>query len=1115
MKRLRALVAVAVAATGTSVVVAAAPVGVAHAAVPVFINEIHYDNAGTDTGEMIEVAGPAGTDLGGWQIVLYNGSNGTVYDSDPLTGTIPDEGSGFGAVALTYPDNGIQNGAPDAIALVDNLGSVVQFLSYEGTVSAVGGPADAMTSVDIGVSQAGNEAIGLTLQLTGTGTVYEDFSWQAPAAGSPGTLNAGQEFGTGAAELVAGDPGDQIANVGFEIAPIVLSATGGTPPYTFDVDVDELPPGLAFDGAQITGTPTEAGSTLVTVTVTDSATPAVTDTEDFTITVTSPPATPISAVQGPGAATPIPNEIVQVQGVVVGDYEGPGTPTLRGFYVQSVTGDGDDATSEGLFVFNNTLPDTDDVDLGDLVTVVGRVGENQGQTQLTAFDIRVDGSGYSVEPAPITLPWPDADAPEAYEGMLVTVPQTMYVTEYFQTARFGEVIVSSVDHLPQPTSVVAPGEAAIDMQAANNLTKLVLDDGINNQNADPLAMFVNGELISAGHGDVPANPLRGGDTISGATGVLTYTWSGNSSSGNKYRLRPPTTDAVPAFDFTTANPRPVDPPDVGGSLQVVGFNVLNYFVTLGSGPNCGTPQTLPEDRNCRGANDAVEYQRQHAKLVSALVDIDAHVYGFAELENTTGVDPLAPIVASLNVAAGADVWASAYDGTIGTDVIKVGITYRTDVVGLLGTAILDSEVSSEFNDTLHRPSLAASFEELATGEQLTVVVNHWKSKGSCPAAGNPLFTGNNDAGDGASCWNAARTAAAEVMLEWLATHPTGVTDDDVLVFGDLNSYAMESPIQTMLGAGYVDLVQAYDPGAHSYVFDGQWGTLDYAIASPSLAAQVTGAADYHINADELPLMDYNDDFQTANQATLWYAPDQFRTSDHDPAVVGIALDSVNPTASVSYPGPDPVTAATFDVTVQFSEDVSGFDDVASDVIVSGVAGVTATAISGSGNSYTVTLSVPTGSSGDVSISVPAGSATDATGNPSEASNTLVVGVDRPIPVVFDVTGFLGTGKTVIASGVLSGNVPCGAPIQFTVANRTIAGTPTSRAAGGACTSTVSTGAGTLVLVRNTSTGQWALLAQFKSAPGYSTSTTVSLTAGSSSGSETLRLRRFLGAWLLV
>ncbi len=162
----------------------------------VFINEIHYDNAGTDTGEFVEIAGPAGTDLSGYAIELYNGANGLRYDSDPLSGTIPNQQNGFGTVIIAYPTNGIQNGSPDGIALV-NGATVIQFLSYEGSFTAVDGTAAGLTSTDVGVSENGSEPIGQSLQLQGTGMTYVDFTWGGPIARTSGVVNTGQTFGAG------------------------------------------------------------------------------------------------------------------------------------------------------------------------------------------------------------------------------------------------------------------------------------------------------------------------------------------------------------------------------------------------------------------------------------------------------------------------------------------------------------------------------------------------------------------------------------------------------------------------------------------------------------------------------------------------------------------------------------------------------------------------------------------------------------------------------------------------------------------------------------------------------------------------------------------------------
>ncbi|MEM8754238.1 MAG: lamin tail domain-containing protein, partial [Pseudomonadota bacterium] len=158
-----------------------------------FINEFHYDDAGADEGEFIEIAGPAGTDLTGWSLVLYNGNGGAPYDTIALSGVLSDAGQGFGFLSVAA--TGLQNGGPDGIALVDDAGAVAEFLSYEGSFAAVGGPADGMTSTDIGVAEPGATPEGQSLQRVGTGTQAADFAFAGPAAQSPGAVNAGQSFG--------------------------------------------------------------------------------------------------------------------------------------------------------------------------------------------------------------------------------------------------------------------------------------------------------------------------------------------------------------------------------------------------------------------------------------------------------------------------------------------------------------------------------------------------------------------------------------------------------------------------------------------------------------------------------------------------------------------------------------------------------------------------------------------------------------------------------------------------------------------------------------------------------------------------------------------------------
>ncbi len=612
-----------------------------------------------------------------------------------------------------------------------------------------------------------------------------------------------------------------------------------------------------------------------------------------TPTPTEPPAacalpdTPIGEVQGSTETSPKAGQSVTVQGVVVGDYEGP-SPNLRGFYLQEMTQvDSDPLTSEGIFVFNG---DNNRVSLGQVVQVTGNVSEFQGQTQVSASVIELCGTTATVEPAEVTLPFPSADYLERYEGMLVRFPQTLYVTEHFQLGRFGQVVVSSGGRLQQPTNVVEPGAAALALQAANNLNRIIVDDHLNSQNPDPILFGRGGAPLSA------SNTLRGGDTVTDLVGVMTYTWAGNAASGNAYRVRPinDLSDLAGnvAPNFQPANARPAQPSEVGGRLRVTAFNVLNYFNTF-SGCTLGVGGATTD---CRGAENQTEFNRQWPKTVAAILGSDADVIGIMEMEND-GYGPTSAIqdlVNRLNEATAPGTYAfidadaaTGQVNALGTDAIKVAAIYRPASVTPVGaTAVLNSPAFVTGGDSAprNRPALAQSFRENATGATFTVVVNHLKSKGSaCDAP---------DAGDGQGNCNLVRVNAANLLVEWLATDPTGVNDPDVLIIGDLNSYAREDPITTIRNAGYTNLIEAFvGADAYSYAFDGQWGYLDYALASHSLAAQVSGVTEWHINADEPTVLDYNTNFKSAGQIASLYAPDQYRSSDHDPVIIGLNLNA--------------------------------------------------------------------------------------------------------------------------------------------------------------------------------------------------------------------------------
>lgn len=229
---------------------------------------------------------------------------------------------------------------------------------------------------------------------------------------------------------------------------------------------------------------------------------------------------------------------------------------------------------------------------------------------------------------------------------------------------------------------------------------------------------------------------------------------------------------------------------------------------------------------------------------------------------------------------GANTYAYVDSGLIGDDGIRADFLYQPGTVSLVGASkILDDSVDPTFSQSKNRPSLAQTFTQTATGEKLTVVINHFKSKGSaCEALGDP------DAKDGQGNCNQTRVKAATAVKNWLASDPTGSGDSDFLVMGDFNAYAKEDPVAVFTTAGYAEVVSGY-----SFSFEGLWGSLDHAMASASLAPQVAGAAKWHINADEPYALDYNEEYKSASQKASLYDPGPFRASDHDPILVGLNL----------------------------------------------------------------------------------------------------------------------------------------------------------------------------------------------------------------------------------
>jgi predicted extracellular nuclease len=572
-------------------------------------------------------------------------------------------------------------------------------------------------------------------------------------------------------------------------------------------------------------------------------------------------ATFISSIQGSGAVSPEVGKIHIIEGIVTQQLQ-----TATGFYVQEEAADSDNnpATSEAIFVYNNGV--TDYPAVGSKVRIIGVVEEFFTKTQLKRSAALLDcGTTDTVAAVTLSLPFADLAKLEALESMQVRIDQTLTVSDTFNLGAFGELGLSS-KRLYTPTNQFRPGTAeAIALAAQNKLDKIILDDLKNGSNP--------ANIIYPAPGLTMNNPVRLGDTFSNLQGVLDYSF-------NAWRLLPAVTP-----NHIAANARQ-DQPEVKrqDSLKVASFNVLNYF--NGNGAGGGFPTS-------RGANDLIEFERQADKIVAALAAMDADVVGLMEIENDGygSASAIVDLISRLNAVVGAGVYTFASvpgSSTLGTDEISVGLIYKAASVAPVGNAVTTNSGVFGFGN---RQPLVQSFKEVKTNEVFTVAVNHFKSKGSCPGSSSP----DRDFKDGQSCWNATRVQAATQLMSFLNTSPTGQTDPDMLIIGDLNAYAKEDPIQTFINAGFVNLIEKHQGNrAYGYSFSGESGYLDHAIASNSLSSQVSYATEWHINSDEPIVFDYNTEKKSAQQQIDLYQDTPFRSSDHDPVIVELALASLNP-----------------------------------------------------------------------------------------------------------------------------------------------------------------------------------------------------------------------------
>ncbi|MBR0346643.1 MAG: ExeM/NucH family extracellular endonuclease, partial [Rudaea sp.] len=619
--------------------------------------------------------------------------------------------------------------------------------------------------------------------------------------------------------------------------------------------------------------------------------------------------TRIHDVQGNGAASPMVGATVTVEAVVTATFQ---TTDIKGFFLQEedVDADADPNTSEGIFIYCNACPTP--VAEGQRVRATGVVSEFSGLTEITASaagSVIVTEAGNhlnEVTPATITLPIVgDIDAYyEARESMLVRYSDTLTVSEYFEMARYGQVVLMQGGRPLQFTEDHAPNVAAYAAYRDQIARRKVLLDDDNNQQNSPLNLPAGRQSVYHPHanggfsaGTQGEDFFRGGDVVNNLTGVLHWSWAGYTGT-DAWRIRPTTSKPV---QFTVANPRPAAPPSTNGAIKAVGLNMLNYFTTIDTTAGNTGPCGPSGGMDCRGADSVAELNRQRERASVVLCSLNADVYGLVELENTTATDTINDLLGAVNARCGSPHPYTFVNtgGKLGSDAIRVFIIYRTGVVAPFGSPLVDL-------DSIHnRPPTAQTFDVVDTtnparGQRFTLVVNHFKSKGCSGASG-----ADTDQNDGQACWASRRNSQASRLLSWInSTVIPAAGDPDVLLVGDFNAYANESAIATLKAGGYHDLTTELlgSADAYSYVFDGQLGHLDYAFASNSLNTQVAGVGPWRINSDESTLFDYNDEIRDVGEGAFEAKPDgsaltpprilfqpatPYRSSDHDPVLVGL------------------------------------------------------------------------------------------------------------------------------------------------------------------------------------------------------------------------------------
>ncbi len=794
-------------------------------------------------------AGDTAQDLSGWSLQYRAEKNSSTGNVQKLTGSIA--AGGYYLIAL--PGNGT---SPAGAAL----------------------PVADLTSTTITPSGTNGQ-----LFLANVGEAI------SPAAGSVADSRVVDFLGYGSA-------------VSFETAPAVVDGANTKPNALVRTDFVDTNDNAKDFTNTTTVTPQGSGRTTPTPDPSGSASPSPSPSASAT---QAPPVTPgavipISEIQGTGASTPLAGKTVTTRGIVTAAYP---TGGYNGFFIQTpgTGGEIDPKThkaSDAVFVYGSAATAT--VAIGQHVEVTGTAAEFSGQTQINAEAAGVSvlsEQAAAVQPAKISWPKTDEER-ELFEGMLLAPQGDFTVTNSYSTNQYAEVgLAAGTTPLRTPTDVARPGTLDYDTAVADNGARgVVLDDGASINFLNDANKGIPLPYVSL------TNPVRVGAPVTFTKPVIL------DFRNNTWKLQPTqqltvdnAKDVQPA---TFANTRTAAPAPVGGDLKISSFNVLNYFTTTAASVNCtsvyrdraGNPITA---NTCpapgpRGAANDENLKRQQAKIVAAINGLGADVVSLEEIENSAKFGKnrdaaLSTLVGALNTALGSEQWAfvpspAALPTT--EDVIRTAFIYKKAVAAPVGDSVILNDAA--FRNA--RQPLAQAFAPVAFPDaKILAIVNHFKSKGDS----DPKATGDNANGiQGA--FNGDRVRQAEALGNFAKTRSAAVGTDDVFLLGDFNSYSQEDPIQKLRDFGFEPLEAG--TGKYSYSFSGQSGSLDHVLASPSARELVTGADIWNINAVEALALEYS---RYNYNALNFYDTTPYRSSDHDPVIVGLDL---SPTTQVNLVG---------------------------------------------------------------------------------------------------------------------------------------------------------------------------------------------------------------------